>query len=166
MIVNRIKGVELADPEKMKMNQIAYYCATAGAEDRLKKSLGLVEADWVKDTVYADVIVRGLKGKNVAQLQFNYDLGCELEIIRYVDGPHWMQGITSSEPFMAHIGVHLSEGQDWPAQPWELVQIAETYRHTAQHLLTGYAAGRLYSYRIHEISKHTFIKFIKRRNPK
>lgn len=149
---------------KMQMNQIAYYCATAGAERELKFALGLQKADWVKDTVYADVIVRGIKGRNVAELQFNYDLGCELEIIRYVDGPHWMQGILTGSPFMAHIGVHLNDEKDWPIVPWNLVQTAETYKHEAAHLNTGYAAGRLYSYRIYEISQHTFMKFIKRRN--
>lgn len=162
----RIKGVELVAEQKMQMNQIAFYCATAGAEMQVKAMLGLREAAWVSDTVYADVKVRGKKGQNVAELQFNYDLGCELEILRYIDGPHWMMHIMSSTPFLAHIGIHLPDGANWPLiADWQLVQEAETYKHTAEHLNTGYAAGRKYSYRIYEVNSHTFIKYIRRRQP-
>lgn len=165
MIVN-IKGIEEITPQKMVMNQIAFYCATAGAENQVKAMLGLQEKEWIHDTVYADVKVRGKKGRNIAELQFNYDLGCELEILRYIDGPHWMTHIMSSTPFLAHIGIHLPDGANWPLiADWQLVQEAETYKHTAVHLTVGYAAGRKYSYRIYEVNSHTFIKYIKRRNP-
>ena len=149
------------------MNQIAFYCAGPGAENEVKQQFGLTQAEWVVDTVYADVVVRGKKGRNVAELQFNYDLGCELEIIRYTSGPHWMEKIIGAKPFLAHIGIHLPDAAKWPDAPeWQLVQEAETYKHTAAHLNTGYAAGRLYSYRIYEVSPHTFVKYIKRRHPK
>ena len=151
----------------MHMNQIAFYCATDEAERQVKDSFGLHDKDWIKDTVYSDVLVWGMKGKNVAELQFNYDMGCEFEIIRYVEGPHWMQHIVTPKPFLAHIGIHLPDHlTTWPAvdPSWQLAQQAETYKHTAPHLNTGYAAGRLYSYRIYEVSQHSFVKFIRRRN--
>lgn len=157
----RIDRIEEVTPAGMVMNQIAFYCSTAGAEQQVKAIFGLQHAEWVRDTVYADVVVRGRRGRNIAELQFNYDLGCELEIIRYVDGPHWMTHIMSSAPFLAHIGIHLEDGTDWPKiADWQLVQEADTYKHTAPHLI---AAKKQYSYRIYEVNSHTFVKYIKRR---
>ena len=161
----KIKDIEIVQ-DKATMNQIAFYCSTMSAEREVKAQFGLSTANWVRDTVYAHCVVRGRKCDNIAELQFNYDLGCELEIIRYIEGLHWMSEIVVSRPFLAHVGIHLPDGADWPVTPdWSLVQEAETYRHTAEHLNTGYAAGRLYSYRIYEVSEHTFVKYIKRRHP-
>ena len=152
--------------KRMRMDQIAFYCTSKSAEREVKEQFGLTTAEWIKDTVYAHCIVRGRKCDNVAELQFNYDLGVEFEIIRYIEGDHWLASLINSKPFIGHIGVHLDDNEPWPViNDWRLVQVAETYKHTAEHLTHGYAAGRLYSYRIYEMSEHSYIKFIKRRQP-
>ena len=38
----------------MKMDQIAYYCATHEQADRVKRQFGLHNATWAKDTVTAN----------------------------------------------------------------------------------------------------------------
>jgi hypothetical protein len=158
----------LNPPPKFQMNQIAFYCTTPAAEREVKRQFGLLQAEWVCDTVYAHCIVYDKKCENVAELQFNYDLGVELEIIRYVKGDHWLSNYTdTARPFIGHIGIHVADGEPWPEIiDWKLVQQAETYAHTADHLTHGYAAGRLYSYRIYEMSPGSYIKYIKRRHPK
>jgi hypothetical protein len=149
----------------LHMNQIAFYCASPAGEREVKAQLGLSTAEWIKDTVYAHCTVHGKKCDNVAELQFNYDLGTELELIRYIEGPHWLTNSISNYPFLAHIGIHIADDKSWPMiQDWPLVQTAETYRHTADHLTHGYAAGRLYSYRIYQMAPGTYIKYIKRRH--
>ena len=41
----------------MKMDQIAYYCATHEQAERVKRQFGLHNATWAKDTVTANVSV-------------------------------------------------------------------------------------------------------------
>ena len=152
----------------MKMDQIAFYCADALAADMVKKKFGLEKADWVHDTVTAKSSVWGFEPEtNVAELQFNYDLGVELEILRYIEGPSW-HGLNAQLrlPFISHIGIHLDDGEEFPAMTGcRLVQETFTQSHTAAYLTTGPAAGRKYHYRIFELGHSTFIKYIRRIHP-
>lgn len=156
----------------MKIDQIAYYAANRAQADNIKHWLGLADpALWIKDRVTADSTVWG-KGpfENVAELQFNYSLGIELEIIRYVEGTHWHgTGANNIErPIISHVGVHLDDGEDFPAmEGCELAQETFTKSHTAEYLtLPGSpAAGRLYHYRIFAMGPNNFIKFIRRIHP-
>ncbi len=151
----------------MRADQIAYYCSTKDAAEQVKKMLGLADKDWIKDRVIADSRVWG-KGpfENIADLQFNYNLGIELEIIRYVDGIHW-HGVGASKetkPFISHVGIHLNDDEDFP--PMEGIELAQetfTKSHTSEYLTTGEGAGRLYHYRIYAVGPNNFLKFIKRR---
>lgn len=156
----------------MNCDQVAYYCIDEDAENHVKKFLGLENAQWVKDEVTALSSVRGgPKEQNVGLLQFNYDLGIEIELLRYKSGPHWHIENPDHDcamfhkvpvPFVSHIGYHVDE---FPAAVGgKLVQETWTQSHTAEYLTTGAGAGRKYHYRIYGLGR-TYQKFIKRINP-
>ena len=74
----------------MKMDQIAFYCSDEAGQDKIKKMFGLENAEWIRDEVTAKSLFQdGTYEINVADLQFNYDLGIELEILRYKKGKNW-----------------------------------------------------------------------------
>lgn len=152
----------------MKIDQIAYYCNSDEQADSLKQILGLKLSDWIKDTVYArSSVFSGPIEKNVAELQFNYDLGIELEIIRYIEGPSWhMYKPVYKLPYISHVGAHLDDGEDFPAMLGaRLVQETWTDHHTSEYLTTGAGKGRKYHYRIYQLGTMNYLKFIRRINP-
>lgn len=150
-----------------KMDQIAYYCQHERQANELKKLFGLQDADWVQDTVTAKSTVYGRNPViNKAELQFNYDLGIELEILRYIEGPSWHTERPKNTAFISHVGIHLADGEEFPKMSGcTLVQETFTLEHTAPYLTTGAGAGRKYHYRIYEIGRQTYIKHIKRIHP-
>jgi hypothetical protein len=159
----------------MKIDQIAFYCSTDEQANQIKDQFSLRGADWVKDTVTAMSKVWDFPEQpNKAELQFNYDLGIELEILRYISGKHWHDPATLlnpkqqfSVPFISHVGIHLEDGEDFPQMAHcKLVQETWTLSHTAPYLTTGPAAGRRYHYRIFELSPGSYIKYIRRIHPK
>jgi hypothetical protein len=167
----------------MKMDQIAFYCADKASEDRCKLALGLSDATWIEDQVTAKSIVVKGSGKqleeatNTAILKFNYDLGIEVEILRYVSGPHWHQSNSiflesdAGEYFQSHIGFHLGDNEDFPDAPQhlQLVQMTKTIAHTNAFLTdpTSRGFGRKYEYKIYATpTPGLYFKYIKRINPK
>lgn len=156
----------------MKMDQIAFYAASDAQADQIKAQFGLTNAKWITDVVTARSKVWDLPEQtNRAELQFNYDLGVELEILKYVYGPHWhdpagLVGGNFKVPFISHVGIHLEDGEEFPAmEHCKLVQETFTLSHTAEYLTTGPAAGRKYHYRIFEMAGGSYIKYIKRLHP-
>lgn len=161
----------------MKMDQVAFYCATEDAERRIKESFGLAEREWINDEVTANSIVMNLDGSfdltvNKGLLQFNYDLGVELEILRYTDGLNWVQqrnGADPSLPFVNHVGIHLGDDEEFPDMPGSLlVQETRTISHTSAYLTKEGSPGfgRLYHYKIWELQLGSYVKYIRRINPK
>jgi hypothetical protein len=150
----------------MKIDQIAFYCADEIEERELKIDLGLLHAQWIRDVVTAesDVPPNGI-GVNQALLQFNYDLGIELEIIRYVGGRSWhdRNPLAFWGKRISHVGIHLDDDEPFPSMAnASLVQETWTKKHTAEYLTKGVAAGRLYHYRIYALSPGSYIKYISR----
>lgn len=154
----------------MRLDQTAYYCNVQQATDYLKEILGLTNEPWIKDTVTARSSVFGRPfTKNVAQLQFCYTHGGhEIEILRYISGPHWHERTTYKEPFISHIGFHLDDNEDFPEIDGRgkntccLVQETFTENHTSEYLTTGAGRGRLYHYKIFQVQVGVYHKFIKR----
>ena len=153
----------------MKQDQIAYYCDIQQSVDYLKEILGLADEPWIKDTVTARSSVFGRPfTTNVAQLQFCYKHGSEIEILRYISGPHWHERTTYKVPFISHVGFHLEDDEDFPdidgkgKGTCRLVQETFTEKHTSEYLTTGEGAGRLYHYKIYQVQAGNYIKFIKR----
>lgn len=165
----------------MRADQIAFYALDDVQIEQIKAQLGLANSQWIKDTVTANsnvAVAEQGSMENIAELQFNYDLGIELEILRYISGPHWHLGnplfnptplgdrIWTTPPFISHVGIHLDDGEEFPAmEQCKLVQETFTISHTAPYLTTGPAAGRKYHYRIFEMSPGSYIKYIKRLHP-
>lgn len=163
----------------MKMNQIAFYCQTEWSERHVKELFGLHNADWVRDTVVSTNIIHpehlpSYETQAVGELQFNYDLGIELEILRYVSGASWHHHLPlkyaikgSLIPFISHVGIHLEDGENFPDDDyilescWRLVQETKTKAHTNPYVLEK---KRTYEYRIYESMQGTYIKYIKRIN--
>lgn len=162
---------------EMKMDQIAFYAADEKAEAIIKNLFGLQNAEWKHDQVtalsrfYNDNLPEVDEVTNRAYLQFNYDLGIELEIIRYdEDSEHWhvdqvwkMQVLGANYPFLSHVGIHLEEGEDFPVvdeKLFTLVQETWTKHHTNPYVVEK---KRLYHYRIYKCKgSHSYIKYIKR----
>lgn len=152
-----------------KLDQTAFYCSTEKAELYVKRMFGLEHEPWVKDTVTAMSSVFGAEpARNIADLQFNYSLGHELEILHYREGPNWHQKTMMREPFISHVGLHLGDDEDFPNtdfagnQLLRLVQETKTISHTSEYLTTGAGTGRLYHYRIYEVAPGSYVKYIKR----
>lgn len=156
----------------MKIDQIAYYHINDRAERELKRDLGLLDAPWQKDTVVANSIVydrngNGLSCVNEADLQFNYDLGIELELIRYTRGHHWHkhEHALNADIWLSHVGAHVED--DFPPMGGaRLVQETWTRSHSGAFFAPGAPGhGRTYHYRIYELAPRTYFKLIKRINP-
>lgn len=159
----------------MKIDQIAYYCNSDIAAQQLKEWFGLQDKEWIKDVVTGrstmSIGSRTYIAQNVAELQFNYDLGIELEILKYIQGDHFHMESSnlSSKPYISHVGIHLEDHEDFPQMSGaKLIQETFTISHTAEYLTKpgspGY--GRTYHYRIFQAQKGSFIKYIKRIHPK
>jgi len=156
----------------MKMDQIAFACSDELQAVKVKLALDLADKSWIKDVVTAlsEVLLPNgerLRAQNVAELQFNYDLGIELEILRYVSGPNWHQSspLNLNRIFTSHSGIHLEDGEEFPdMNGFPLVQETWTLSHTAPYLtkLGSPGYGRKYHYRIHELSPGSYVKFIRR----
>lgn len=158
------------------LDQLAFYAPSDASVDAIKASLGLAAAEWTEDTVTGMATVwRGPATESKARLLFNYDLGIEVEILTYLEGPHWHQ-IAGSEKlngpgwdklmalplahsgFQSHIGFHVNNG-DLPRLPFPVAQELVTHEHSNPAI-----AGRRYHYRIFDTRavNGVFLKYIKR----
>ena len=95
----------------MKIEQIAFGCKNPEKVIQLLSALGL--KNWICDVVIATGTIFGQPGTNKAHLYFNYDLGFELELLKYDNGLNWHEARDSNcyegEPFLSHLGYHVSE---------------------------------------------------------
>ena len=94
---------------QFKIEQLALHPRNPALAIALLTEMGL--AEWAKDHVVADGVVRGVPGTNEADLAFNYestrgDKPLELEVLHYTQGAHWMEIF---EPSASHIGMHCTE---------------------------------------------------------
>ena len=147
----------------MKFDQIAFYCQSKEAEANVKKSFGLTNAEWIKDTITEYNELRGKSHTTnnlaVVEVQKNIDLGLNLEIIRYLDGHFWSEAdmftVPSDVPIISHCGLSLSEYENWPqlGKHWLLLQETFTRSHTN-------SPHRLH-YRIYGTMGRTYFKYVK-----
>ena len=152
----------------MKLDQIAYYAHNEEQAAMIKRAFGLNGSDWVDDIATGLVEVRSMLDQSSGHLQFNYELGIELEILTYLDGPHWhedKQDWKDGKPFISHIGFHMEEGE--PVPKWvetfgTLVQVMDTKSHTNEYVR---GKGRTYHYEIFSVPFGPDMKFIWRKQP-
>lgn len=130
----------------MKIDQIAFAAYNDEDERWIKSVLGLTDAEWVEDQVVASGTVAGQPGTNTAKLLFNYDYGIEVEILRYLDGPNYLeeQGIKGGQ--VCHIGMHYT-GEGVVPSFGPIIQQVETQSHTNPFLVEN---GRKYRYTIYD----------------
>jgi hypothetical protein len=156
----------------MRLDQCAFYATDERVVKEIMADFNLSAATWIRDVVTARskvVVGNEIKaGENVAELLFNYDLGIELEIIRYLSGPHWHLLHLGNPKFISHIGVHLDNDEPFPSISGRIVQETFTLSHTSDYLTQPGSPGymRKYHYRIYELSPGSYIKFIRRIPPK
>ncbi len=125
----------------------------------LNAVFGLKEGSWVHDLVTAQGKVFGVEAINVAQLHFNYDLGFELEVLRYEAGNNW-HNQRNKHPnedqeedwllpnVLSHIGFHVTEIEmvDWRNKMLRLgFNIAQDVT-TISHTNPAIAGKRKYRY--------------------
>lgn len=144
---------------KAKLDQIAFIAFDDEDEAAIKARFGLTDAEWTEDHVLAHGTVFGASGENQAKLLFNYDLGIELEILRYTAGPNYAEDFIGGE--MCHIGFHAIAGEPVPSFDAPIIQQVETVSHTNEFLL---ANGRRYRYTIYDtLAEHgVYMKVIER----
>ncbi len=128
-----------------KLDQVAYIAFDDEDEQRIKKLFNLQDAAWVEDHVLAHGLVRGESAENQAKLLFNYDLGIELEILRYTAGANYASDLLGGD--MCHIGFHYSGEGEVPTFDAPIIQQVETVSHTNDYLLS---TGRRYRYTIYD----------------
>ena len=151
------------------LDQLAFYAADAMAVEKVKRMLGLENADWTEDFVTGHVSVFGEPGNiSKARLLFNYDLGHEVEILTYLQGPNWhrhrdKEGNGPStkpgaEPFVSHIGFHVND-LPLPTLAWPVAQRLTTTFHSNEAI-----KDRRYEYVIYDTyhSLGVDLKYIKR----
>jgi hypothetical protein len=145
-----------------KLDQIAFLAHSDEDELAIKKRFGLEDAEWTEDHVVASGTVRGEQAENEAKLLFNYDLGIELEILRYTAGENYTTLLFPRE--ICHIGFHHSGEGDVPSFDAEVIQQVETSSHTNVFLLES---GRRYRYTIYDTyAEHgVYMKVIERIEP-
>lgn len=85
---------------------------------------------------------------NVAHLCFNYDLGFELELIKYESGMNWhANGRRIGDIFPSHMAYHVEDMQKevkrYEGAGLRVAQEVKTLSHTNEYLLT---TGRKYHY--------------------
>lgn len=144
---------------KLKIDQIAFACHSDEQEAEIKEQLGLSDAEWIEDEVVAfgrvgtEPEFHSTASRNRAKLLFNYDLGIEVEILRYLGGVNYLDYLGLRKG-VCHIGMHVEKGT--PLQdsdvldslfPAPIVQQVRTESHTNEFLLTS---GRRYRYTIYD----------------
>lgn len=115
----------------IKIDQLAF-CARSDADEKfIKEFLKLDSADWIQDTVTAKGQVGALDDvTNIAKLQFNYDLEHEVEILRYIDGPNYLDLADMPGGRMCHIGSHFIGYGEVPRVAAPVIQELVTQTHT------------------------------------
>lgn len=138
-----------------KFEQIAFYTPDMEAAKKQYALLGCKY--WTEDIVTAKGQVGQTKDViNVAHLAFNYDLGTELELIRYEAGINWHNIERRVEgdgncvaSFLSHMSYHVddmaAEQSRLVKLGFRLIQYVQTISHTAQHLKEN---RRTYKYAI------------------
>ena len=113
----------------LKIDQLAFLARSDKEEEQIKRLLRLQEADWVEDHVIAEGYVRGFgeKAINRAKLLFNYDLGVEVEILRYLEGANYPDVGNVPGGQLVHVGMHVEKGKQLPDEL--VVQAARDEEH-------------------------------------
>lgn len=147
----------------MKLDQIAFYAHNDGQAREIKKLLGLEFGAWVVDVVVGNVYdeKRLHRGKSKGLLQFNYDLGIEVEILTYLDGWHWHMDkpeFKDGISFLSHIGFHMESFEPSRIElNDDIIQVMETISHTNPYLIEK---RRKYRYEICAGSPSSLLKGI------
>jgi hypothetical protein len=143
----------------MKLEQIAFYAHNEEQVETIKDQFGLLTGKWIEDIVEGDVEIHGLEGvhNSKAHLRFNYELGVELEILTYLEGPHWHMTrpeFLRGEIFQSHLGIKM--------QPSDLVGGSTTHPILMQKMMTRThsnpvlkAEKRTYEYQIYDLTRGT-----------
>jgi hypothetical protein len=153
----------------LKIDQLAFLARTDEDVASIKKMLRLEEANWVEDEVAARGYVRGAgdEATNFARLLFNYDLGIEVEILRYLNGANYPDIGEVPSCKLAHIGMHVDKGEKIPVGlvdfvfAFPIIQQVETIAHTNEFLIN---TGRKYRYTIYDTREllGVYLKVIER----
>lgn len=128
-----------------KIDQLAFISHSERDTQAIKQQLGLQSAEWIEDICVASGEVRGVPGVNKARLLFNYDMGIEVEILQYLEGPNYASQLGSGR--VCHYGIHAAPGKVPPVFDAPIIQQVKTRSHTNEFLLS---TGRRYRYTIYD----------------
>ncbi len=165
----------------MKVNQISYYANTEQAERLIKQTFAVADDSWWSDRIICTNRIfpphgRPYQCRAIAEVQRTFDLGIEIEILRYIEGSSWHNHLPnmialrgSMIPFLSHVGILLDEKESFPDEEdmnelrWQLVQETTTHQHQNEEEAEK---RRTYKYKIYESVPGTYLKYIKRHEPK
>jgi hypothetical protein len=163
--VNELRSLDYLAPlaGNITIDQLAFCARSDDDEKFIKQFLKLDKGDWIEDTVTAKGFVRGFGEDvtNIAKLQFNYALEHEVEILRYLSGPNYLDKAAVPGGRMCHIGSHFVGKADVPRVDAPIIQQLVTQTHSnpfqAEH-------NRHYRYTIYDTYNRLglFFKIIER----
>lgn len=154
--------LEPPTPPNFKIDQVAFASKSEFDTAALKAMFGLSKAEWKEDIVLAAGRVNGVLGANRARLLFNYDLGIELEILQYLEGPNYIDAAGIKGRQMCHLGMHWDGTGEMPRFGGaSVIQEVQTIEHTNQFLVDS---RRKYRYTIFDTRepRGVFLKVIER----
>ena len=128
-----------------KIDHLAFISHSQNDTLRIQEELGLLFAEWTEDICVASGEVRGITGVNKARLLFNYDMGIEVEILQYLEGPNYASNLASGR--ICHYGIHANGEGEVPTFDAPIIQRVKTRSHTNEFLLR---TGRRYQYTIYD----------------
>ena len=126
-----------------KIEQVAFRCLVPELAIARYKQIGC--KDWVTDTVVAEGVLLGRPFTCTADLYFNYDLGYELEILKYHDfSESWHDYRTplknESDLVLSHMALHCVEKEvlaitlQMATIGCPIIQSVKTTSHTNSHI--------------------------------
>lgn len=128
-----------------KIDQLAFISHGEADTRAIMAQLGLMDKAWTEDICVASGEVRGVPGVNKARLLFNYDMGIEVEILQYLEGPNYASNLHGGR--VCHYGIHADAGKPVPTFDAPIIQRVKTRSHTNDFLLK---TGRRYQYTIYD----------------
>jgi len=152
------------------LDQLCFYCSTVHQADAIKQLLHLPSpTSWLMDNVNMHNLLPPNPTWQAAKAELQFHItnnNFQIEIMRFTEGPHWLQNNSTDDIFISHVGLHLAHNEPWPDLPdCPLVQETRTFYHSAKHFHEKGSPqyGRTYHYRIHQMGKIS-IKLIRRKD--
>ena len=130
------------------LSQIGFASFSERDDAIIKRSLRLEDASWREDDCAEKGSVLGYDGpiENKVKRLFNHDYGIEIEIVRYITGPNYLELSDARACAVCHLGFLVKDGETLPVPglpldevrfPFQVIQRVETVGHATPQMVNG-----------------------------